>query len=74
MRDPVDEHRPGFRRSRGDWGVAASIVLTIVICITAFIWIFLQLDPLLSDFISEADLATPTAVSEPSPEMEAADP
>lgn len=60
MRDPVEEHRPGLTGTRGDWGIAIAIALTILICIVAFIWIFVQLEPFLSDFISEADLGTPT--------------
>jgi hypothetical protein len=62
MRDPVEEHRPEFDTPRSDWGIAAAIAFTIVICIAAFIWIFIQLEPLLSDFVSEADLVTPTTI------------
>lgn len=64
MRDPVEEHRPELNQARNDWGIAIAIGITIVICIAAFIWIFLQLEPLLSDFVSEADLATPTVVTD----------
>ncbi|HUG15140.1 MAG TPA: hypothetical protein VMM78_08975 [Thermomicrobiales bacterium] len=64
MRDPVEEHRPEYDRSRNDWSIAAAIAVTIVICIATFIWIFIELEPLLSDFVSEADVMTPTIVTD----------
>ena len=64
MRDPVEEQRPEFDRSRNDWGIAAAIAIAIVICIATFIWIFIELEPLLSDFVSESDMATPTFVTD----------
>lgn len=60
MRDPVEEHRPEFDRSQNEWGIALAIGFTIIICIVAFILIFIQLEPLLSDFISESDISTPS--------------
>jgi hypothetical protein len=36
----------------GDWGATIAIVLSIVICLVVFIWIFIELNPYMSDFIS----------------------
>jgi hypothetical protein len=65
MRNPVEEHRTDYTPSRGDWGVALAIALTIAICLAAFIWIFVALEPFLSDFVSEAELASPTIENAP---------
>jgi hypothetical protein len=67
MRDPVEEYRTDYPRPRGDWGVAIAIALSIVICVAAFIWLFVELEPFLSDFVSEATVSTPTLESEPAP-------
>jgi hypothetical protein len=68
MRDPVDEHRTDFTEPRSDWSVAVAIALSIIICLAAFIWIFVQLEPFLSDFVSQAELATPAVETQASPE------
>jgi hypothetical protein len=44
-----DEMPPPDDTSR-DRGVAITIALSIIICLTAFVWIFIQLDPFLDDF------------------------
>ena len=55
-----DRATPAFREP-SSWGVAMAIAITIVICLAAFIWIFVSLEPAMSDFIAEDALATPTA-------------
>ena len=53
--NPFDDTAP----SR-EWTVALALALAILICLGAFVWLFIQLDPFMSDFISGTDLVTPT--------------
>jgi hypothetical protein len=62
-----DEVAPTFTEPPS-WGVAAAIAVTIVICIAAFVWIFVRLEPFMNDFISEEAIATPTVVATSTPE------
>lgn len=63
MVDPDENWQPD---RRADWFVAASIGVAIVICLVAFVWVFVQLDPFLDDFIPGNAAPTPTP-SEPLP-------
>ena len=61
MRDPTyDDPQPDERRTH-DWSVAVTIALAILICLIAFIWIFVQLEPFMTDFIGSEAAASPTA-------------
>jgi len=65
MRDPVsDDPSPSANRS-SDRGVAVAIALSIVICLAAFVWIFVALDPILSDF-SGTDVTVTSDPADPS--------
>lgn len=50
MRHPTDDGPPTYDGRRSDWSVAAAMALSIVICLAAFVWIFVELDPFLDDF------------------------
>jgi hypothetical protein len=58
---------PPFSRApeHSGWLTGITMAVAIVICIAAFIWLFLRIDPYLSDFISGDD-PTPTSVETPS--------
>ena len=43
-----------------EWTVALTFGLAILICLAAFVWLFIRLDPFMSDFISGTDPVTPT--------------
>lgn len=63
-----DEVWPDDRSSR-DWGVAVTIGVAILICLAVFVWIFVLLDPLMTDFIGGDDgsFATPAVTASPAP-------
>lgn len=67
MHDPANDELQEQFEPAGDWSVAVAIVATIVICIVAFIWIFIRLDPFLDDFVSSTDLTSPTVIDSASP-------
>jgi hypothetical protein len=58
MRRQYEEESPPDDASK-DWGVAIAIALTIVICLVAFVWIFIELDPYLDDFTGSDVTVTP---------------
>jgi hypothetical protein len=68
MREPHDLG-PVSYEERSYWGLTVAIGITIVICLIAFIWIFLRLNPFLSDFTGSDVLLTPT-VAAPTPTSE----
>lgn len=53
---------------RADWIVAGSIAVAILICLVAFVWVFVELEPLMDDFIpgSAAPTVTPNDAIPPS--------
>jgi hypothetical protein len=57
---------PSYSRApeHSGWLTGISMLVAIVICVAAFIWLFLQIDPYLSDFIS-GDEPTPTMIETP---------
>ena len=50
MRRQDDDDPPHAGQPTKDWNVAVAIALSIVICLAAFVWIFVELDPFLDDF------------------------
>ncbi len=77
MRQSPDGELPPLAKRSSDWGVAVAIALSIVICLAAFIWIFVELDPLLSDFTGTDTIVTPEPVdpaASPSDGTESSDP
>ena len=64
MRSSDDRHVSSRQTETGGWTTALALAIAIAICLAAFVWIFLRLDPYLSDFISD-DSSTP--ISDPSP-------
>lgn len=65
--DPFNPFNDG-PKSR-EWTIALTLGLAILICLGAFVWLFIQLDPFMADFISGADPVTP-AVDAASPTAE----
>jgi hypothetical protein len=59
MRDPADDESSPMRARHNDWAVAGAIALSIFICIAAFIWIFVELEPFMSDFTGSDVIVTP---------------
>lgn len=59
-----NRHSNAQAPDRSDWTTAVAIAVAIAICLIAFIWIFLRLDPYLSDFVSD-DPATPAIEASP---------
>ncbi|MDQ3548533.1 MAG: hypothetical protein M3439_06895 [Chloroflexota bacterium] len=61
LREPVNDGPSPAATSRraSDWGVAVAIAFSIVICLVAFVWIFIALDPILSDFTGSDMIVTP---------------
>lgn len=43
-----------------EWTIALTLGLAILLCLGAFVWLFIQLDPFMSDFISGTDSVTPS--------------
>lgn len=64
MPDTPEHHASLRPPDRSDWTTALAIAVAIAICLTAFVWIFLRLDPYLSDFVSD-DPATPASEASP---------
>ena len=65
MRQPTDDDLLPEPPPSNDWGVAVTIGVAIVICVAAFLWIFFELEPFMSDF--NGSDSTPTLESaEPS--------
>ncbi len=50
VRQPDDDSPRRVDQRGTDWGIAIAIALSIVICLAAFVWIFVELDPFLDDF------------------------
>jgi hypothetical protein len=69
MQRPTDNDAAPTFNEPPSWSVAAAIAVTIVICIAAFVWIFVRLEPLMSDFVSDDALATPTVTATSTPEL-----
>ena len=64
MRRPHDDGSPPNDEASKDWGVAVTIAITIVICLAAFVWIFVELDPFMDDFTgSDATVTSDPAAS-----------
>jgi hypothetical protein len=64
MRRPHDDDSPPDDAASTDWGVAAAIAISIVICLAAFVWIFVELDPFMDDFTgSDATVTSDPAAS-----------
>jgi len=64
MRRPDDDEPPPADQPSKDWGVAVAIALSIVICLAAFVWIYVELDPFLDDFTgSDATMTADPAAS-----------
>ncbi|MEX1157665.1 MAG: hypothetical protein WEC79_01900 [Thermomicrobiales bacterium] len=59
MRRPTDDDPLPSVDLSSDWGVAVAIGLTILICLAAFVWIFVGLDPFISDFTGTDAVVTP---------------
>lgn len=65
MRRPNDDGSPPDNEASKDWGVAIAIAITIVICLSAFVWIFVELDPFLDDFTGSDATVTSDPVASP---------
>ena len=62
MREPdAEDVLPPHKRTN-DWGVAVAIAVSIVICLATFVWIFVEIEPFMSDFIGSNVVATPELV------------
>jgi hypothetical protein len=64
MNDPQDRHASDTSFRQRDWPVALTLALAILIVVVAFVWLFLQIDPFLSDFVSVRN-DSPTVVASP---------
>jgi hypothetical protein len=62
MRRLDSDGSPPDQKDSRDWGVAAAIAISIVICLAAFVWIFVELDPFMDDFTG----SNATVTSDPS--------
>ncbi|MGH9175557.1 MAG: hypothetical protein ACRD1H_14425 [Vicinamibacterales bacterium] len=59
MRQPIDDDLLPGPLPSNDWGIAAAIAVAIVISVAAFLWIFFQLEPFMSDFAGADATFTP---------------
>ena len=58
--EPGPEPPLGPRPDQTAWFQAVSIAVAIVICLIAFTWLFLRLDPYMTDFVSsDAESSVP---------------
>ena len=57
----LNEETPPDSDSRSDRGVAIAIALSILICLVAFVWIFVELEPFMSDFTGTDAVVSPEA-------------
>ena len=64
MNDPYDRDALSAAFRRRDWQVAATLAIAVLIVLVAFIWLLVQIDPFLSDFVSIDD-GTPAVVASP---------
>lgn len=62
MRQPPDDDLPPLAKRSSDWGVAVAIALSILICLAAFVWIFVELEPFMSDFTGTDAIVTPETI------------
>ena len=68
MLQPGPEPPFGPRPEESSWFAAIAIVVTIAICLVAFVWIFMRLNPYLSDFVTvDAPTVVPAASPSASP-------
>lgn len=59
MREPVDDDPSSHRFLRSDLGIAVALAISIVICLAAFIWIFVEIEPYMRDFTGSDVVVTP---------------
>jgi hypothetical protein len=64
MSDSEDQYPFDARLRRRDWQVAVSLAIAVLIVLVAFVWLLVQIDPFLSDFVS-TDEASPVIVASP---------
>jgi hypothetical protein len=66
MRNSIDDEPSPPSGQTNDWTVAIAIAIAIAICVAAFVWIFVELEPFMGDFVG-ADSPTAPAPLDPSP-------
>jgi hypothetical protein len=64
MNDPGENDHLSATLRRRDWHVAVSLIIAVVIVLVAFVWLLVQIDPFLSDFVSTDD-GSPVIVASP---------
>ena len=60
MYRPNDDLRPN-PGSSNDRSVAIALALSILICLATFVWIFIEIEPFMSDFTGNDVVVTPAA-------------
>jgi hypothetical protein len=59
MPETVDGDSSSRRFLRSDLGIALALAISIVICLAAFIWIFVEIEPYMRDFTGNDVVITP---------------
>jgi hypothetical protein len=59
MRETVNDESSSHGFLRSDLGIALAIAVSIVICLAAFIWIFVEIEPYMRDFTGSNVVITP---------------
>ncbi len=62
MRNSIETNSPTRRTPNSDRAIAIAIAFSILICLAAFAWIFVQLEPLMDDFTGTDVVVTPEVV------------
>ena len=74
MQDPGLNHRLQQRSRRSGFMIGLTMALTLAVCVGSFTFIYAQLEPVVSDFVSsgetEAVATTPPEVAEAAPTQE----
>lgn len=70
---PNDDNLAPRASQRTDWGVAIAIALSIFICLAAFIWIFVEIEPFMSDFTGSDAIITPDPSTPPATPVDGTD-
>jgi hypothetical protein len=65
MRRADNDGSPPKEAASKDWNVAAAIAISIVICLAAFVWIFVELDPFMDDFTGSNATVTADPAASP---------
>lgn len=64
MQDPGLNHRLQQRSRRSGFMIGLTMALTLAVCVGSFTFIYAQLEPMVSDFVSNGETAVPTSPAE----------